>query len=193
MPSFEYDLRYLQAGIDQLETYLLAKDLYWPPGISALSTETPYPQLTIGGLLLSLKRLQAAARSADQQAALAEVERKLDDVHTRWRVAWEKKADQDFHARLNLWRDFLEDYRDHPSAHYDRFPYEVGRRVQLELLKDNTGEIPAAEANMLDGLDGLLRSVFTPGQFVWDEYLAPSFPQQPFWYLYGSIKKEINP
>lgn len=191
MPSFEYDLRYLQAGIDQLESYLLAKDLYWPVGISASGAETPYPQLTIGGLLLSLKRLQANAQTPEQQAALATVERKLDEIRSRWRVAWEKKAAQDFHARLNLWRDFLEDYRDRPSAHYDRFPYEVGRRVQLALLKDSAGEVPAAETQMLSGLDGLLRSVLAPGQFVWDQALASSFPQQPFWYLYGELKKEL--
>jgi hypothetical protein len=192
MPSFEYDLRYLQAGIDQLEAYLLAKDLYWPVGISAANTETPYPQLTISGLLLSLQRLRAAARTPEQQATFAEVERKLDEIRSRWRVAWEKKAAQDFHARLNLWRDFLEDYRDRPSAHYDRYPYEVGRRTQLELLNDSAGEIPAAEQEMLNGLDGLLRSVFKPGEFVWEDYLAPSFPHQPFWYLYGSIQKDIN-
>jgi hypothetical protein len=192
MPSFDYDLRYLQAGIDQLESYLLAKDLYWPVGISAASNETPYPQLTISGLLLSLQRLRAAARTPEQQSTSDEIERKLDEIRTRWRVAWEKKAIQDYRARLNLWRDFLEDYRDRPSAHYDRYPYEVGRRVQLELLRGSSGEIPAAEEQLLNGLDGLLRSVFTPGQFVWEEYLAPSFPQQPFWYLYGSIKKEIN-
>ena len=193
MPSFEYDLRYLQAGIDQLEAYLLAKDLYWPVGISAASKETPYPQLTIGGLLLSLKRLQANARSPEQQASLAKVEQQLDTVRTRWRVAWENKAAQDFHARLNLWRDFLEDYSDRPSAHYDRYSYEVGRRVQLALLQDSAGKLPAAEIELLKGLDALLRSVFVPGKFIWDESLASSFPQTDFWYLYGAIKKETNP
>lgn len=192
MPSFEYDLRYLQAGIDQLEQYLLAKDLYWPIGISTPVGETPYPQLTVGGLLLSLARLRAAAGTPEQQAKLAEVEQKLDSVRTRWRVAWGNKAAQDFRGRLNLWRDFLEDYRDNSSAHYDRYPYEVGRRVQLQLLKGEAEDVPPAETQLLDGLDGLLRSVFIPGQFVWDDHLAPSFPQSTYWYLYGEVRKDLS-
>jgi hypothetical protein len=146
----------------------------------------------VGGLLLALARLRATASSPEQQARLTEIEQKLQDVRYRWRVAWGKKAAHDFHARLNLWRDFLEDYRDRPSAHYDRYPYEVGRRVQLQLLQGEAEDVPAAETQMLDGLDGLLRSVFTPGQFVWDDMLAPSFPQSPYWYLYGSVRKDLD-
>ena len=53
MPSPEYDLRYLKAGIEQLESYLLSSDVYWSIGTRAPAGETPYPQLTIGGLLLA--------------------------------------------------------------------------------------------------------------------------------------------
>jgi hypothetical protein len=192
MPSFDYDLRYLQAGVDQLEAYLLANELYWSIGVRAPRGEPPYPQLTPGGLLLARQRLQATAKTSAQQAQLARLENRLDALQAQWRSAWGKKARQDFIARLKLWRDFLEDYREKPSAHHDRYGYEVGRRVQLHLLTPEAIDLPAAEAQTLDGLDKLLRAVFKPGGFVWDEQLAVSFPPTPYWYLYGSLGAEIH-
>jgi hypothetical protein len=191
MPSFEYDLRYLQAGLEQLENYLLANDLYRSIGVGAPSGEPPYPQLTPGGLLLALARMRALAASQAQQSQLSEAERRLDDIRTRWRVAWGKKASADFHARLKLWGDFLNEYRDQTTAHYDRYPYEVSRRVQLNLLAPETLDLPTAEQQALNGLDKLLRVVFIPGPFIWETKLVTSFPQPDYWFLYGDLRKEL--
>lgn len=191
MPSFEYDFRYLQAGADQLEAYLLARELYWSIGVSAPKGEPPYPQLTPGGLLLARRRLQATAETPAQQTQLTRLERRLDALQAKWRSAWGNKARQDFSARLKLWRNFLEEYREKPTAHYDRYGYEVGRRVQLHLLAAEAIDLPVAEAQVLDGLDKLLKVFFKPGDFVWEPRLAVSFPPTPFWYLYGSLSAEI--
>lgn len=191
MPSFEYDLRYLQSGVDQLEAYLLAGELYWPISVSAPKGEPPYPQLTPGGLLLSRQRLKAAETPV-QQARLVQIERQFDDLVYHWRTAWGKKARLDFHTRLKLWRDFLEEYREKPSAHYDRYAYEVGRRAQLHLLIPEAINLPPAETQALEGLDRLLRAVFQPGAFIWEDRLAICFPPEPFWYLYGGLNENIN-
>jgi hypothetical protein len=191
MPSYEYDRRYLQAGIDQLEAYLLAEELYWPAGVSAPQGQPPYPQLTPGGLLLARQRLQATAETPAQQAELARLESRLEALLSQWRTAWGKKARQDFHARLKLWRDFLEEYREKPSAHHDRYTYEVGRRAQLHLLAPEAIDLPPAETDTLNGLDKLLRAIFRPGAFVWEMRLTSSFPPTTYWYLYGSLGAEI--
>lgn len=192
MPSFEYDLRYLQAGIDQLEAYLLAGELYWPIGINPPKSEPPYAQLTLGGLLLARQRLRATAETPKQQAEQARVEQRLEALRGQWRTAWGKKARQDFHARLNLWRDFLEEYRQRPSAHYDRYAYEVGRRAQLHLLAPEAIDLPPAELQTIEGLDKLLRAVFSPGAFVWEQSLARSFSPTTYWYLYGALRDELT-
>ena len=191
MPTFEYDLRYLQAGADQLEAYLLAPELYWPAGASAPKGEPPYPQLTLGGLLLARQRLGATAQTAAQQAELTRLEGQLEALRNQWRTAWGNKARQDFHARLKLWRDFLEEYREKPSAHYDRYSYEVGRRVQLHLLAGEAIDLPQAELEVVKGLDKLLRAILRPGPFLWDELLTSSFPEPTYWYLYGTLKDEL--
>jgi len=181
----------MQAGLDQLEAYLLANELYWPIGVNPPKGQPPYPQLTPGGLLLARQRLRASAETLAQQADLARIEQRLETLQAQWRTAWGKKAYQDLHTRLKLWRDFLEEYREKPSAHFDRYSYEVTRRAQLHLLTPEAFDLPPAEAQTLAGLDNLLRAVFIPGSFIWEERLAGSFPPAIFWYLYGRLRAEI--
>lgn len=188
MPSKEYDLGYLRAGLAVLEEYLLSDEIYWPIGAGAPAGEPAYPRLTLGGLLLADRRLKAQTLPPTQATELASLERRLEETRSRWRVAWEGKATLEFQARLNLWRDFLQEYREHPENNLDRFPYEIQRRVMLELLLPDA-KPPQAEIDMLRGLDGLLKSVLVPGNYAWEPELQRGFPPDPYWYLYGHLKK----
>lgn len=190
MPSIEYDLKYLQAGLLDLEGYLLSNELYWPIGVGAPAGDPPFPRLTLGGLLVSRTRLEGLELNQEQQTELQRLSTRMDETRSQWRVAWGHKASREFTARLNLWRDFLEDYREKPAANVDRYPYEVRRRVMLELLGPDADAIPAAEAELRDGLDKLLKSIFVPGDFVWDSNQMNSFPKGKYWYLYGQPKEE---
>jgi len=192
MPSPEYDLRYLKAGIEQLEPYLLSSDVYWSIGTRAPAGETPYPQLTLGGLLLARLRAHSSIKKSTQQVELEELSGQLNDLHTRWRVAWEGKASKEFPARLNLWKNFLEEYRANPETQYDRYTYEVTRRVMLHLLGAETENIPQAQRDLLASLDLLLHTIFISGDFIWDVTLTASFPQEQYWYLYGRIPKSLQ-
>lgn len=184
-----YDLGYLRAGVDQLEQYLLSTEVYWPTGVKSPAGQPPYPQITLGGLLLARRRLRTLLSTPEPQTSLQKLESELDAQKTRWRVAWEKKAAREFHARLTLWRDFLEEVREEPKNNADRYPYEVTRRVMLDLLQAETGEIPAAEAELLTALDRLLRALLKPGAFVWESELQSEFPATRFWYLYGRLRE----
>jgi hypothetical protein len=188
MPTFEYDLGYLQAGLQELEAYLLSNDVYWPSGASAPPGEPEYPQITLGGLMLAHNRMLARATSVPHQTRLADVTTKFEKVRAQWRVAWGHKAGREFHSRLNLWRDFLEDVRTNPEEHIDRYNYEVGRRTMLEMLKNESSSIPRAELDLLDVLDKLLRAIFKSGPFVWEPELQAVFPAEVHWYLYGRLK-----
>ena len=189
MPSAEYDLRYLQAGLPVMEDYILSNDLYWPAGVSAQFGETPYPQLTLGSLLLAATRTRPRTLTATQSVQLDSLTVQIDGIRSRWRTAWGKKARVEFHWRLNLWRDFLAEYRKSPGDNIDRYTYEVTRRVQLHLLHLDAEGIPSDEITLLDSLDRLLNAVFQPGEFVWEPDMISGFPSQVFWYLYGNVKK----
>jgi hypothetical protein len=188
MPSFAYDVRYLEAGLDLLEKYLLSKEIYWPIGVSAPPGEPDLPRLTLGGLLLSLARVRAISSSPAQQEQVYRLETWLNEVLTKWRVAWGQKAAQEFRSRLSLWRDFLEEYRLNQEGNADRYAYEVQRRVMLDLLRGESPEIASSDLELLSALDQLLRAVLISGDFVWDQNLASGFPPDKYWYLYGRLK-----
>lgn len=191
MPSAEYDLWYLRDGIDLLENYLLSKDIYWPVGVAPPAGDPPYPQLTLGNLLLSHQRARATAQTPNQRAEFDRLMAVLGAIRAHWRVAMAKKAEAEFHARLILWRDFLEEYRKTPSANYNRYSYEVNRRVILDLLGRETYDLPQAETELLDSLDKLLKSILVMSGFIWEPELIAAFSVDRFWYLYGYLPKAL--
>lgn len=188
MASIEYDMGYLSAGLASLESYLLSDDIYWNLRDPSPSGEPAYPQLTLGGLMLANARLAARHLSIDQSALYSQLQSRLEATRIHWRVAWSKKADREFGARLRLWGDFIGDFRQDPEANIDRYRYEVSRRVMLHFLQEEANQIPKHEREMLAGLDKVLLALLIPGKFIWDQDLQNSFPEQTFPYLYGSLR-----
>jgi hypothetical protein len=160
--STEKDQQYLIAGVPQLQDYLLGGQLYYPLSLSL-------PQLTLGGLLLALKRM-------GNQAAKFEVQ--VEAIRSKWRSAWDAKSSREIKARSELWMNYLSEYRDDPKAGVRLYPQNVRYRAMMSLL----GKIE-------DDSDVFLKSVFREGKFVWEEECAPSFPRETFWYLYGTLKE----
>ena len=189
--SAQFDLSYLKAGVEQLEDYLLSQEIYQAIGISASIGEMPYPQLTLGNLLLAAKRVQATLYDRSEHIEWNHLSQKLVDSRSRWQVAWRKKASAEYRQRLNLWGQFLEEYDKEPEANYDRYGYEVRRRVILEILSDEIENTNETEQEKLSNLDRFLESVFVAGDFIWDSKLLSSFPRSPYWYLYGRIKNRF--
>lgn len=187
MNSPSYQLDYIKAGIDQLEDYLLSDLLYWPAGARAAAGFPPYPQLTLGNLLLFLHQAMALTRDAQDARRLAQYRSDLDAIHTRWSMHWQKKARVEVQARLKLWRDFLQDYRKDPEGNYDRYAYEVTRRVMLEWLPSEAGNASTPEDELLKSLDGILKGLLVRGEFIWEAELQSEFPIDVFWYLYGRL------
>lgn len=156
MPSCEYDLGYLQAGIGELETYLLSKKLYWP--LSAA-----YPRLTLGGLLLSLKRSRASRLTPSQIAQLARLETQLEHTRSRWRAAWGRKAQWEFQSRLRQWANYLDELQRDPAAHAAFFRHELRLREIIDLLKPYMDAPDPEDLELLNELDMLLPTLQIPG------------------------------
>jgi hypothetical protein len=180
----EYELRFLQAAVEELKTYLLSSQVYWPISVRAPRGTSPYPRFSLGWLLLYRRKSSQYNGSPELDAVLAQI----GQLHDQWQTAWANKAAQEFSARLTLWRGFFNDYRAEPAAHAARYPYEVQRRTLLELLRAAAREIPPAELDLLRGLDAALRLALIPGAFVDDPDYAAAFPPDQFWFLYGSLK-----
>jgi hypothetical protein len=143
--------------------------------------------LTLGGILLSKARAWAYPISISQQAELQILNDQIEAEKIQWRVAWGKKAARSFQARLKLWCDYLDETIDKPEANADRYSYEVERRVMLHLLSPEAENLPQAHRDMLAALDVRLRGVFHSGEFIWDPQIRSGFPEEEFWYLYGTL------
>lgn len=183
-----YDLEYLRIGAQEIEDYLLSDELFWPVSGRPSGGKPFFLKMTIGNLLLSEKRL--AALSAARQLLPAEesefvaLQRRLEAVQSKWQVNWGGKASQEYQTRFNQWVRALEELK---GDRYQNAPYyrnEVRARVLLELLADY---VPQADWMALQHFDNVLRSIFKPGQFIWQEELAEGFPPEQYWYLYGGV------
>ncbi len=191
MPTFVYDFRFLQASAEILEDFLLASDIYWPVGIQAPNGETPYPQLSLGCLALAQARAQVKAVTQPEKIQLDRVLAEIQAVQSKRRVAWENKAANECRSRLTQWRNFLEDYQEKPAADYNRFSYEVTRRVILHLLS-SAAVLSAAEQALIAAMDALLASLLVQGEFIWEVDLQAAFPKDVYWFLYGRLPKKIG-
>jgi hypothetical protein len=163
MSKLDQDLQYLDAGLRELQDYLLSKVLYWP-----LSAPSSLPSLTLGGLLLARQRL---GPRADSQAV------QVESLHSKWRTAWDAKASHEVRARGDLWRNYLQDYRESPESHVGEYAQQVRNRAMLALLGEESNPF-----------DEFVKSKFVPGDFIWESECAQNFPRDAFWFLFGKLK-----
>ena len=189
MSSAAYELGYLKAGVELLDSYLQSNDLYWAIAASPPPGEPAYRQLTLGGLLLNEQRLQARSLPRDMEIPCQETVTRLKEAISHRPVAWERKASREFGSRLKMWGNFLNEYREDPENHADRYAFEVERRVMLQLLEPYARDAHPAEHELLSSLDGMLKAVLVPGEFIWDAAVIGAFRKELFWYLYGKLRK----
>ena len=169
MPAPAEDRHYLETALPELKTYLLSDTLFYP-------LTHPLPRLTLGGLLLSQRRLHA-------YEDVSPLDLRLDMLRSKWRVAWEKKAAQELETRLRLWGNYLNEHGNNKELG-NYYAHEVRLRVMAGLLSVELGHEP----DELVALDQLLRAKFCSGEFLWDQALSNEFSRDDFWFLYGRLK-----
>ena len=142
--------------------------------------------------MLVKARLMAGRLDEEQSLRFSRLCLDFDALRARWLSAWERKCARCFHHRLVQWRNFLEDYRQDPDEHANRYPYEVRWRVILDLLKADIRQLEPAEADLLAGLDTTLQALLVPGEFVWEKEIERGFPPRQYWYLYGRLRNQLH-
>jgi hypothetical protein len=173
MANLIQDRVFVEAGIAVLGDYLLSKELFYP-------LEGDLPRLTLGNLLLAQKRLEAVGAHTGQA--------QVEAVRSQWQVAWEQKCSREIHTRLELWANFLSDYRHSPESNADRYSVEVRHRAILALLSKEAESV-SAEDTLLE-MDSLLKVSFAPGNFIWEKQVEPVFDRRDYWFLFGKLKSK---
>jgi hypothetical protein len=187
MGIFAYESKFVRAGLDFLEDYLLSNSLFWDLRLISSTDEPPYPTLTVGCLLLSMARIQALGLSLSQQAEAIQLQTTLEHFRSRWHVAWKRKAGWEFHSRLNQWHNFLNDVSHNPGEFAVDYAYTVRLRVMLTLLHRDDLDLEPTDLEILSTLDGLVNTRFSAGNFCWEPELARGFPKEDYWYLWGKL------
>lgn len=182
MKDVNYELSYIQASLEELDAYLLSKEVFWP-----VATPAPlrlFPKLTIGNLLLSLHKLEgfSGRRHLDtvQRSTFAHIKREIEGYSRRWAVAWKTKAAYEFQSRLRQWTHYLNDLEQKADAHAPYYSSEVRNRVRLELLREYSSQ---DSQTALEQLDTTFRGWFSPADFIWDPLIQSAYPQEDFWFL----------
>jgi hypothetical protein len=183
MPTYSQDHAFFQAGVKELEAYLLSNELFWP-----LSGSRSLPRLTVGGMLLAGKRLEARTARPEDQIEFAGLKGQLQALRSQWLAAWERKSAREFHSRFGLWQNYLDEYQRSPDLRAEDYSHEVQERAVLHLLRIGLSS-PLPEFAALEGLDRLLKKYLRPGAFVWESDLASNFPSTEYWFLYGKLNK----
>ena len=192
MSAKERDLRYIEGAIDELKTYLLSNEMYWPLSLGTLAGEDPFPPLTLGNLLLFRARLRGRLESGEMEHAdevsYLEIEAQLDTLTQAWRVAWEGKLGREIKSRIEQWKSKLNEISADPANRSGYYKGDVRERVLIELLVDEIGEQAPAEVSLLPVLDERLRVLSIDGDFLWEEGLQEMFTIEKYWYLYRTLK-----
>ena len=144
-----------------------------------------YPRLTLGGILLALRLSQAKDLTPQQKKDLHTCETILNTTRLRWQVAWGRKSQREFLSRLRQWQNYVNDLIKDPENQIPYYSSEIRLRGFISLLYPEMEKPDKEYLELLDGLDTTLRSIFIPGDFVWDEEVAAGFPRDTFWYLWG--------
>jgi len=182
----EDELTFVREGMAALEDYLASDLVYWP----LRPFSATFPSLSLGGLLESLRRLEAfrARLPLPAQAELETLKVQLEQVREVHRTRYQQKLERELSSRLDAWTWYLEDYERHPEEVAASYPAQAHIRLKIELLLEE-GERLGSDVekirSRLQALDQTLRRNWEPGPFLWEEALQASFPRDRFWWLYG--------
>jgi hypothetical protein len=181
------NLTFLQVMLEEFEAYLLSDELYWPLDSSSLKRPSP-PRLTPGRLALTLDELDAQGEEMTpaQRAECRKLNLQAESILRKWSAALGRKAAREMHSRLNLWKAYIHDLVE-DAERADNYTYEVQQRVIFERITAWAEHEPEAEQNIqaIHSVDATLRSLFKPGDFIWDARLRSCYPQERYWFLYG--------
>ena len=192
--TIERDLREARAMADALIPYVHENRLYGTVGGGGMFGGGKMPSLTIGALLMRLRRLRALEdRLTDsQRAALAEIEARHEEVRKEWTVLYTEKLNQEANSRLKAMAQFFEECDDSPRICPNIYLPETLRRT---IVQDITAALDTLGAESTDlsrairGVDGKLRRFTEPSEFVWAQALEAAYPREVYWWLYAKPPK----
>lgn len=188
--KLERDLREAVAMAQALEDYIRQDELYGHVGGGMFGSGS-MPKLTVGALLLRLRRLQALRDTftPDQREQLDAALVAHRQVQREWAVHYEAKLIKEALSRLGAMNQFIEECRDNLRLCASAYrPEALRRTIVQEITREMERLNIASEAveTKIRSTDARFRALLRPADFLWDDTLRPLYDQQEFWWLYQS-------
>jgi hypothetical protein len=188
--SIDQDLREAQAMVETLVPYVYEDNLYARLGGMGIFSTSNMPSLTLGAVLLRLRRLRALEPhlSREQRQTLRLLEKRHREVRAEWRHHYDKKLVQEALSRLKMINVYCTECQENPRGCAGAYMPEALRRtiVQEIVTAMNDYGVHSAEVDsLLPQTDSQLRRYVYPVPFIWSPVLEPVYPQDPFWWLYA--------
>lgn len=180
------DLKEAVAMADALVPYIHESELYGSTGGGFFST---MPRLTVGGLLLRLRRLDALRDHLDatQLQELNTAMSRHEEVFRTWRTHYEGKLQREALSRLKAMGMFFDECASNPRACAGNYGPEASRRtIVQELIRAmHERKVDASEVEkQARSVDNRLQAVTRHADFIWDDTLTGVYPRSEFWWLY---------
>lgn len=185
MHSIEYNLALLKEMMAEFESFAISQELFWPLQKKSFRS-LPFPQLSIGALLLTSDELMAQQSEMDaiQDRECQRLMLEFETFVRRWRSAIERKAAGELKSRTNLWQAYLQDLEEYPDE-VEEYARQVRNRVLMSKLKARTADFQLDdEFDVLQELDQRLMLTAMSVEFLWDERLKPVYPIEEYPFLY---------
>ena len=188
--SIDRDLKEAVAMAEALDDYVRDDTLYGHVQGGMFGSGN-MPSLTIGALLMRLRRLHALSgeMTASQQADLDHATQLHEAAMNNWRVHYENKLLREATSRLDAMRTFFGECQDNPDLCANIYRPEALRRTivhEITLMMQEMGVVSAKVDEKIIATDRMLRQVLRPASFLWDEGLESLYPLQSYWWLHQS-------
>ncbi len=178
------DLKEAEAMAQALVPYVHRDTLYGSVGAGGIFSGGNMPSLTIGALLMRIRRLNILDLDDNQKARLAQIKTRNQEVHNEWRVHYDAKMVREAHSRLDAMSTFFDECRSDPRLCARVYRPELLRRTIAQeiwlVLHEKDDELK----RKLAGVDSQLQRFLRPAEFQWDSILEPAYPKDTFWWLY---------
>lgn len=198
--DLERDLKEAEEMAKSLVPYVDQETLYGSVGGFGFISKRNMPSLTIGALLLRIRRLQALADEGrlddKQQKRLDDLIRRHDEVYKQHQRNYETKLQREAASRLKSMRHYFEECDRDPRLCADTYrPEAIKRTIVQEVLRRmrELGLEPDEDLSPLRAtMDARLKrvAVDTEAGFLLDEVLQPIYPHETYWWLYRRPRGE---
>lgn len=192
--SISTDLKEAKAMSESLADYVRGDELY---GHADGGFFSRMPSLTIGSLLMRLRRLNALrnalndSQKRDLDSAIATWEETRND----WRVHYEGKVVHEVESRLDSMKTFFRECAESMLNCHNSYRPEIQKRTIIQELLNEMAELNLSNTDLqalLEVADAKLRSVMRPDEFQWASELETVYPQSDFWWLYQKPPKSTD-